>query len=77
MTEVLEARREFEDARVEAKEMVDRRRARLGLTMIRAREDGRESQATIAKEMGVGLQQVRAYEEAFRKWAEKHPDEQP
>ena len=75
MTEVLEARRQFDAARGEAKAMVDRRRAQLGLSMIQARDRGGESQATIAGKMGIGLQQVRAYEAAYREWADKHPGE--
>jgi ribosome-binding protein aMBF1 (putative translation factor) len=77
MTEVLEARRDFDEARVEASAMVARKRARLGLAMIRAREKGGESQTTIATKMGIGVQQVRAYESAYREWAEKHPGESP
>ena len=75
MTEVLEARQAFDDARVEASAMVARKRAMLGLAMIRARERGGESQMTIAKQMGIGPQQVRAYEQAYKDWAEKHPGE--
>lgn len=76
MSQVLEARTEFEAARQQAKELVDRKRALLGLAMIRARESGRESQATIAAKMGfVGTQQVRAYEAAYREWLRVHPDE--
>lgn len=55
--------------------MVARKRALLGLAMIRAREDGRESQATIAREMKVGTQQIRAYEQAYRDWVRDHPGE--
>lgn len=76
MTEVLEARKALDDARDEASRMVARKRALLGLAMIRARERGHESQATIAKEMGVGPQQVRAYESAYRDWLRDHPGEQ-
>lgn len=75
MTQVLEARREFDDARAEASAMVARKRARLGLAMIRARESGRESQATIARQMKVGTQQVRAYEQAYRDWLRDHDGE--
>lgn len=76
MTDVIEARTAFDKAREDAKTLVDRRRAQLGLAMIRARETGRESQATIAQKMGFrGTQQVLAYERAYRAWAEKHPDE--
>jgi hypothetical protein len=76
MTQVFEARQAFDQARAEASAMVARKRALLGLSMIRAREDGRESQATIAAKMGfVGTQQVRAYEQAYRDWVRDHPDE--
>lgn len=78
MTQVTEARTAFDEARRQAKELVDRKRAQLGLAMIRAREGGRWSQATIAKEMGfVGTQQVRAYEQAYRDWVREHPGESP
>jgi len=43
--------------------------------MIRARETGRESQSTIASKMGIGAQQVRAYEQAYRDWCRDHPGE--
>src|ERR1035441_4931872 len=77
MTGVLEAREGFDAARGEAKAMVDRERARLGLAMIRARESapGRISQATIAADMKIGTQQVRAYEQAYRDWAKEHDGE--
>jgi hypothetical protein len=76
MTQVLEARRAFDEARAQATAMVARKRALLGLAMIRARENGRESQATIARQMGVGTQQIRAYEQAYRDWQREHPDEE-
>ena len=75
MTQVLEARQAFDEARAEASAMVARKRALLGLAMIRARESKAESQATIARAMGVGLQQVRAYEQAYRDWLRDHPGE--
>jgi transcriptional regulator with XRE-family HTH domain len=75
MTQVLEARRAFDEARAEAAAMVARKRAQLGLAMIRARESGGESQSTIAAQMGVGPQQVREYERAFRAWQREHPGE--
>lgn len=76
MTQVLEARQAFDRARAEASAMVARKRALLGLAMIRARETGTESQATIAAKMGfVGTQQVRAYEKAYRDWLRDHPNE--
>ena len=75
MTQVLEARRAFDQARAEASAMVARKRALLGLAMIRAREGGDESQATMASTMGVGTQQIRAYEQAYRDWVRDHPGE--
>jgi hypothetical protein len=76
MTGILEAREAFDQARADAKALVDRRRALLGLAMIRARQTGRESQATIAQKMGfTGTQQVLAYERAYRDWVDKHPGE--
>lgn len=78
MTQVLEARRAFDEAREQASAMVARKRAQLGLAMIRAREAGEESQATIAAKMGfVGTQQVRAYESAYRSWLRDHPGQSP
>ena len=55
--------------------MVARKRALLGLAMVRARESGTESQATIARKMGVGTQQIRAYERAYHDWKRDHPGE--
>jgi ribosome-binding protein aMBF1 (putative translation factor) len=75
MTQVLEARKAFDEARVEASAMVARKRALLGLAMIRARENGGESQATIAAQMKIGPQQVRDYEKAYRVWQREHKDE--
>jgi RES domain-containing protein len=77
MTEVLEARQAFDSAREQASAMVARKRAALGLAMIRAREQGGESQTTIARDMKIGPQQVRAYEQAYRDWLRDHPGEQP
>ena len=77
MTEVLEARQAFDTAREQASAMVARKRAALGLAMIRARKGGGESQSTIARDMKIGPQQVRAYEQAYRDWVEKHPGEEP
>lgn len=76
MTQVLEARRAFDEARAVERANVARKRALLGLAMIRARESGSESQATIAAKMGfIGTQQVRSYEQAYRDWVRDHPGE--
>lgn len=76
MTAVLEAKSRLEDTKAQAKAMVDRERARLGLEMIRARRGG-ESQTTIGLKMKppVGPQQVRDYERAYHAWAALHPGE--
>lgn len=75
MTAVLEARKAFDDAREQASALVARKRALLGLAMIRAREKGGESQASIARSLGVVTEQVRRYEQAYRDWVRDHPDE--
>jgi hypothetical protein len=79
MTPVVEARKAFEDARAEAKALVDRKRALLGRAMIQAREKGhgsdRESQDSIARKLGVVPEQVRRYEQAYRDWMKDHPGE--
>lgn len=76
MTRIREAEEALGQARADAKALVDRKRAALGLAMIRAREAGEESQTTIAGQMGWrGSQQVRAYEQAYRGWVRDHPGE--
>lgn len=55
--------------------MVDRKRAQLGLAMIRARDSKQESQATMAAKMSIGLQQIRAYERSYHDWLRDHPGE--
>lgn len=75
MTEVLEARRAFDQAKADSRELIARKRAQLGLAMIRARESGDESQTTLAAGMNIGVKQVRVYEEAYRDWLRDHPGE--
>lgn len=75
MTQVLEARKAFDDARAEATAAIARKRALLGLAMIRAREKGDESQASIARQLGIVTEQVRRYEQAYRDWVKDHPGE--
>lgn len=77
MTAVLEARQRFDAARDQAKEMVDRERALLGMSMVHARKQGGESQTTIAAKLGVGSQQVREYERAYREWVRAHNGREP
>ena len=74
MTQVLEARRAYEDARDEAKEIVDRARARLGLSIRQARESGR-SQTDAMETLNLSREQVRAFERAYRDWVRDHPGE--
>ena len=75
MTQVVEARRAFDDARTEASAMVARKRALLGRAMIRARDKDGESQASIARQLGIVTEQVRRYEQAYRDWLRDHPGE--
>jgi hypothetical protein len=74
MTQVLEARQAFDNARAEASATIGRKRALLGRAMIAARKNG-ESQASIARELGVVTEQVRRYEQAYRDWCRDHPGE--
>ena len=76
MTEVLEARRAYKDARDEAKELVDRARARLGLSIQQARDDG-QSQTSVMKALKLSREQVRAFEQAYRDWLRDHGQQQP
>ena len=73
MTAVLEARREYEQARNDAKAHVDRARARLGLAIHRARESG-TSQTKILESMRLSREQVRAFERAYREWLRDHTE---
>jgi len=75
MTEVLESRRAFEDARTQAREMVARSRALLGRSCLPAREEGGMSRRKIGEEMRIGPQQVAEFEQAYLDWVEKHPGE--
>jgi len=76
MTEVLEARRAYEDARDEAKEIVDRARARLGLSIRQARDAGK-SQTEAMATLNLSREQVRAFEKAYRDWLRDHQGQQP
>lgn len=75
MTEVLEAKKALDDARAQSKDFVDRRRALFGLSMIRARERGATTQPKLAHDLQLGMQQIRAYEKAYRDWLRDHPGE--
>lgn len=73
MEAVLEARREFDQAREQARDLVARKRALLGRAMVRARESGAASQTKIAAAMEIGTKQVGTYEQAYRDWLRDHP----
>ena len=76
MTEVLEARKAYKDARDEAKEIVDRARARLGLSIRQARDAG-QSQTSAMVALGLSREQVRAFERAYSDWLRDHDGTQP
>ena len=76
MTRVVEARRQYDQARIDAREMVARRRAALGLEIRLARKAG-TSQTAILNEMGKSREQVRAFEKASRDWERDHQGEDP
>jgi hypothetical protein len=75
MTEVLEERRAFEDARAQARELVARQRARLGRACYQARTEQGTSRTKIGEAMHVGPQQVAEFEQAYLTWVDKHPGE--
>ena len=74
MTEVLEARKAYEDARSDAKKLVDRARAQLGLSIVEARRSGK-SQSDVMEAMKKSREQVRAFEQAYRDWLRDHKNE--
>lgn len=76
MTEVLEARKAYTDARDEAKEIVDRARARLGLSIRQARDAG-QSQSSAMAALKLSREQVRAFERAYSDWLRDHDGKQP
>lgn len=74
MTEVLEARKAYEDARLGARAIVDRARAELGLSIHQARSAGK-SQTQVMETLKLSREQVRAFEKAYRDWVKNHPGE--
>lgn len=76
MTEVLEARRAYKQARDDAKLMVDRARARLGLSIVQARADGK-TQSEVMGSLKLSREQVRAFEAAYHAWLRDHDEQQP
>ena len=76
MTRVVEARKRYDQARIDARELVARHRAALGLEIRLAREAG-TSQTEILNKMGKSREQVRAFEKASRDWERDHQGEDP
>lgn len=76
MERVLEARRRYEQSLVDARELVARHRAALGLEIHLARQED-TTQTAILEGMRKSRQQVRTFELAWERWAEKHPDQDP
>ena len=76
MNRVLEARKRYEQAQVDARALVDRARAALGLEIHLAREGGTR-QTEILEGMTKSRQQVRTFELAWEQWSEKHQGEDP
>jgi hypothetical protein len=74
MTEVLEARKAYEQVRAENKARADRARARLGLSIRQARAAGR-SQTEAMATLGLSREQVRAFERAYQDWLRDHRGE--
>ena len=74
MTEVREARAAYDQARRDAKALVDRKRALLGLAIARARDAG-TSQTAILTDMKRSREQIRSFEQAYRDWLRDHPGE--
>jgi hypothetical protein len=76
MNRVLEARKRYERARIDAREMVARARAELGLEIHLARQ-GDTSQTKILEGMKKSRQQVRTFELAWEQWARDHGGQDP
>lgn len=76
MTEVLEARKAYDQARADARKLVDRARARLGLSIVLARASGGSgAQTAVMESMHKSREQVRAFEKAYRDWLRDYPNE--
>ena len=76
MNRVLEARKRYEQAQIDARELVARARAALGLEIQLARQGGTK-QTAILEGMTKSRQQVRTFELAWERWEKDHPREDP
>lgn len=74
MAEVLEAHKAYLDAPEEARELIARRRAQLGLAVVQERGRG-TTQGKIAERLGRTREQVRRYQQAYDDWLRDHPDQ--
>lgn len=74
MTEVREARAAYDQARADARALVDRKRALLGQAIAEARENG-TTQTEILKDMNRSREQIRSFEQAYKDWLRDHPGE--
>jgi len=76
VTEVLDARAAYDQARIDARELVDRARAMLGKKIHDARQTG-TSQTAILVAMGKSREQIRAFERAYSDWLRDHNGQEP
>ena len=76
MNRVLEARKRYEQSQIDARELVARARAVLGLEIHLARK-GDTSQTKILEGMKKSRQQVRTFELAWEQWARDHGGQDP
>ena len=74
MPGVLAAHQEYKRADQEALKLRARARARLGLAILRERDNGTPHEA-IARRLERTREQVRRYEQAYRDWLRDHPGE--
>ena len=72
MTEVLAARAAYEQAQVDARLLVARAKAQLGLAIHQAREQD-TSQTDVMKALELSREQIRGFEAAYRNWPRDHP----
>jgi hypothetical protein len=76
MNRVLEARKRYEQSQIDARELVARARAVLGLEIHLARK-GDTKQTEILEGMKKSRQQVRTFELAWERWAREHNGQDP
>lgn len=76
MTDVLEARAAYNQARADARAMVDVARALLGRSIVQARRQGR-TQSQVMAAMNLSREQVRAFEKAYQDWLKDHNGQEP